>query len=140
MSSNQVFTESFIDRPVAEVWAVIADYNEFKKWNPLFWFEGGPFQEGGKIKLVVAVGPFKLRLPVTVETFREQSELRWVASGAGFRGSHWMRVAAVGENRTQITHGEEFSGLGLIWNFVRDDIRKEYQRATDAFVRYVSSN
>lgn len=139
MSYPQVLTEAFVELPVDKVWAVVADADGYKEWNKLFWFDDGPFVEGGKVELEIALGPMKTEVDVTVEVFRHEDELRWVASMGPFRGSHFIKVAQVAENRTQILHGEDFRGLGLIWPHVRDGVRETYQSVTDALVRHLES-
>lgn len=139
MGESQVYTEGFVGRSIEDVWKVIADLDGYSQWNPLFSFEGGPLEEGKKVRLVVTVpGGFKARVPVLVERFRAQDELRWKASFLGFSGSHWLKVRQVDEGQTQITHGEEFRGLGFIWRFVRDDVHKEYQAVTDALIEHLT--
>src|SRR5690554_4586221 len=139
MRHTHVLTEALVDLPVENVWEVVADDAVYATWNKLFWFDDGPFVEGEKVELEIALGPFTTEVDVTVEVFRPQEEFRWVASLGPFRGSHFIKVAQVAENRTQILHGEDFQGLGLIWPHVRDGVRESYQSVTDALVRYLES-
>lgn len=139
MAVNQVLASVVVRRPIDEVWEVISDADAFQKWCKMFHFEGGPFAEGKDLKLVLPLGFLKLRVPVTITRFEDQDELRWDASFGGFHGSHWLRVRALNDEQTQVSHGEEYTGLRWIWPHIRHEVHQEYQKAADDLQRFLEA-
>lgn len=138
MAVNQVVTEAVVRRSIEDVWAIVADADQFSAWNQRFWFSGGPFVLGQKLRLVIALaGPIKARVPVTITSLGANHELRWDASFFRFRGSHWIRLEAISDAETRIVHGEDFTGLSRVWSRVEEGVHTEYQAATDALAAYV---
>lgn len=138
MAENQVVTEAVVRRSIDDVWAIVGDAGRFAEWNDRFWFTGGPFVLGEKLRLVIALaGPIKARVPVVVTALGESHELRWDATFFRFRGSHWIRLEKISDTETRILHGEDFTGLSRVWSRVEEGIHTEYQAATDALAAYV---
>lgn len=139
MTINQVCSSVVVRKTVDEVWEVIADASQFEEWCNLFWFEDEPFEEGEDHTLIIPIGSFRARVPVKIVTLDEGRELRWDASFGGFHGSHWLRISALNEEQTQITHGEDFQGLRWIWPRIRTGVHAEYQKAVEALGRYLEA-
>src|SRR5699024_6306623 len=99
--------------------------------------EGGPFEQDKKMALVLPLGLFHARVPVTVTRFDAEDELRWEAKLGFFRGSHWLRIRALNDEQTQVSHGEDFDGLSWVWPRIRHEIHTEYQKVADALARYL---
>lgn len=138
MAANQVWASVVVRRPINEVWDVIADADQFKSWCKMFWFEGGPFEQDKHMTLVLPLRLFRVRVPVTITRFDAQDELRWEAKFGFFRGSHWLRIRALNDEQTQISHGEDYEGLSWIWPRIRNEVHAEYQKAADALAGYLA--
>lgn len=140
MAGNQVLASVVARRPIDEVWETIADADRYKEWCEMFWFEGGPFEQDKKMTLVLPLGPFHARVPVTITRFDEDAEeLRWEAKLGFLRGSHWLRIHALNDEQTQISHGEDFDGLSWIWPRIRHEVHAEYQKAADGLARFLEN-
>lgn len=138
MAANQVWASVVVRRPIQDVWEVISDAEQFERWCEMFWFEGGPFEEGQRMTLVLPLGLIRLRVPVVITRFDKEDELRWEAKLGFFRGSHWLRIRSLNEEQTQISHGEDYDGLRWIWPRIRHGVHAEYQKAADALAGYLA--
>jgi hypothetical protein len=91
MAERRIETGIQIDAPARRVWALLTDSARFPDWNP-----------------------FIMRFKPTVLTVHPERELRWKGKlliPGIFDGEHYFLLDPIGESRTHLTHGENFSGF-----------------------------
>ena len=141
MAKRPILTETFINRPVADVWAVLSDPARFGDWNDTFRLKNADLRPGGKATLQIATGgPLPVNVPITFQVVEPGRELRWYGGMPLLGGgSHYFRLNELPDGSTQVIHGEDFDvpGLGVIWDFVVARIREEYQRVADQLRDYM---
>ncbi len=135
---KQVQTTQFIPAPLDQVWRALSDFDAYPRWNWLLRLRPlSGLREGGRALLTLRVGKLPLVVPVVVEA-ASGTELRWVGGPPGlFRGRHYFRLREV-EGGTELTHGEEFSGIlpHLVWPVIGSQVEREYQRLNESFARH----
>ncbi len=134
---SKAWSAEVANSTLQHVWDVINDAASYETWNPMFWFKGGPFSEGKRLKLVLRRGG--IQIPVKVTVFEDKKELRWDASFLGLGGSHYFRLIELAEDEIQIVHGEDFTGIGLIWPYVRKQVHEEYQAVVNALCAHIEA-
>jgi hypothetical protein len=108
-------TSIHIAAPRDRVWALLADFAGYDRWNPLCQQMRGDCAEGARVRFGLALG--RVRAPITVEitTLVPGRELRWTGPG-----SKLLRRVASGEHffvlhdrdgGTYLEHGEVFRGV-----------------------------
>ncbi len=136
--ANEVKTEIEIDAPVSRVWALLQDIEHYKSWNRIFNFTHANLKPGGRGILWARVGPAVTPLPVRFDVVEPECELRWHGGlqKLGY-GSHYLRLEALPDDRTLLTHGEEFSGLlfNASWKLLGKQLPGAYKAFNKALVR-----
>ena len=113
----QVRTEIELAASVAEVWAVLVDFPRYGEWNPYITSITGELREGAKLRLELSdAGGAERRQSATLIAVRPQQELRWkerwMVRGL-LDGEHFLLLSDLGNGKTRLTHGEDFSGMLL---------------------------
>jgi hypothetical protein len=129
-----------IDRPVHEVFRVIADVANLAAWNPTIKsarkLSDGPVGEGTRFEMEVdGFGA----VPQTLEEFREDLRARYVPHFKAMSGGHRFLLTAQGE-KTKVDHELEMSPKGfyvLMSPFMGMMGRKNLRRTADALKKYV---
>lgn len=111
MSETEIRTEIDIGAPPSVVWGVLANFSEFRDWNPMVTWAEGSAAEGSHARLHYRshIG-LPLRFRVRITRSQPDRELRWVGSGLGISGEHYFLLTGDG-NHTHFVHGEVFRGL-----------------------------
>ncbi len=115
----QINTELAIDAPASDVWKVLTDFASYPQWNPVITkIEGSPII-GEQISFKICVFP-KIELPIMaceiLIASEQNKELRWRGPtvpvlDAVITGEHYFMVQAMGEGKSRLIHGENFTGL-----------------------------
>jgi hypothetical protein len=108
-------TKIEINRPVAEVWKQLTDFEAYTDWNPIIKTLEGEMKEGNKLKAYII--PLKQKLSVKLLEFQEEKAMAWegsLISNRLTRVYHYYHLEALEEERTLLKHGETFSGA-LAW-------------------------
>jgi len=128
--AKQILTEIDIDAPIAAVWAVLEDIQNWPEWNRAFSFRKADFRPRGRATLMAGLGSASLPLPVRFEVIDKQKELRWHGGKKGLAyGSHYLKLQSLDQTRTRLIHGEEFSGaiVQLSWPLLKKPLPAAYK-------------
>ena len=93
--TRSVFTTVDIDRPVADVWAVLTDFAHYPDWNPQIRRAEGELVPGLRVTFLMHP-PLGRQVTIRprVLTVDPERELRLCGSLPGiFSGEHWFRLA-----------------------------------------------
>jgi hypothetical protein len=112
--TRTVTTAVDIDRPPAQVWAVLTDFDGYPQWNPQIRRAEGELVAGHRVKLRLhppSGRPVTIRPRVVLVTPRRELRLRGSFPGI-FSGEHWFTLEPVAGGRgTHVTQGETYRGL-----------------------------
>ena len=112
---QQVQSQVDIDAPASLVWAILADFGRYQRWNPLIRGILGRPRAGAPIEI-------QLRSPrgeefgvrATVVHVREERELRWrerwTLPGL-FSSEHRFRIEPLERGGVRFHHGEQVEGI-----------------------------
>jgi len=108
-------TEIDINASPEQIWRVLTDFSAYGEWNPFLRSVTGEPVVGGKLKVMI-VGPGGAQVPIRpqVLTFDAPRELSWrgeLPIPGLVRGEHFFRLQDLGDGRTRLLHGEDFSGV-----------------------------
>lgn len=129
MATN-VETRVEIDAPLSRVWAILDDFDHYDRWNEDVWFHGRP-SVGAKTPMSVRLFGKVLKVSVLFEALDAEKEIRWKGGPPGMMtGTHYLRLRALDDERTELLHGEDFGGvaLPLLWPFLRGELLAFYER------------
>ena len=123
---RELRTEIEIDGTAEEVWAVLADLDTYREWNPFVTEIGGQLRRGERLH--VRLSPVEERamtLRPVVLVAEPGSELRWLGRlpiPGLFSGEHVMEIRSARPGRVRFLHHERFRGalLPLMWRKLRD--------------------
>lgn len=132
-----ILTEIEINAAAEKVWRILTDFEKFPAWNPFVTSIAGKPAVGETLKITVKV-PEKQTLQFTPKVLRAapNEELRWVGAmplGA-FRGEHFFKIEALGDDKIRFTHGEIFNGwtVWLIGFLMGKQLEKGYRLMNEA--------
>jgi hypothetical protein len=115
MAERRIETGIQIDAPAKRVWALLTDFARFPDWNPFIKSISGVLTPGSRLSVHIAPpGKAGMRFKPTVLTVHPERELRWKGKlliPGIFDGEHYLLLDPIGESRTRLTHGENFSGF-----------------------------
>jgi hypothetical protein len=114
-SMQEVQSHIDIEAPASLVWAILADFGSYRRWNPLIRGVLGRTATGAEIEI-------RLRSPVgadvsvrsTVVRVREPRELRWLERWTMpglFSSEHRFRIETLPEGGVRFHHGERVRGV-----------------------------
>ncbi len=131
-----------IKAPPSIVWQALAGLDKYPEWNTRVQFNGEA-KQGAKIEMTVTLFKRQIKVPVLIETLKEERELRWLG-GPGWlmAGSHYfkMKQSDTDPDSTIMIQGEQFSGIGvpILWLFVKrellglyDDINRDLKKRAE---------
>jgi hypothetical protein len=112
---RQVQTQIDIQAPASLVWAILADFGTYRRWNPLIRGVLGRPTAGAEIEI-------RLRSPVgddlsvrsTVVRSREPRELRWLERWTVpglFSSERRFRIESLPEGGVRFHHSEQVQGV-----------------------------
>jgi hypothetical protein len=104
-------TQLVINAPVALVWNILTDVERYPEWNPSIAKVWGSLREQGIIYIHHA--HLHLIIPVRIERLQPRAQLAWrgiKTFSAVVQGEHYFRLTDLGDDRTELQHGEIFSG------------------------------
>lgn len=111
----QLRTEIEIAASPSAVWGVLTDTHSYHEWNPFITTLEGELLPGSELTVVVSPPDgTDMRFHPLVLRCVENEELRWrgkMIANFVFAGEHFFQLKELGENRTRVVHGENFSGF-----------------------------
>jgi len=113
----EIRSELEIAAPTPEVWGILTDFPRYQEWNPFITEFKSDGVVGNPLRLSLSLPEGRdHRLKATLLRMEEDFELRWRAHlllPGLFDGEHFLRLVAVGPERTRFVQGENFSGVLL---------------------------
>ncbi len=110
-----ITTEINIDAPSDVVWSVLADTAAYEDWNPFVRKISGDVQPGNRVSITVgAPGSKPMDFSPRILVADPGAELRWIGHlgvPGLFDGEHFFVLQDAGDGRTQLIHGERFTGV-----------------------------
>lgn len=99
----------------AAIWAVLAEFEGYSRWNPFIRRVSGEIEVGAKLEVEIAPpGGRAMTFKPTVLVARRERELRWLGRLV-FRGlldgEHTFRLEPLPGGRTRFTQSERFRGV-----------------------------
>ncbi len=144
-ANRQIETETTIEAPVSEVWAVFAEQEAFQDWNPFIKDMAGPMDVGETLSVSLQMGDNN---PMTFEPVVLASEpgkeFRWKGKllyPGIFDGEHYFLFEEVDSTQTRFIQGEEFSGVfsGIISTLVLKDTEAAMEAMNQALKERVQT-
>lgn len=132
--ARKLETRIEIDAPLSKVWAILDSFERYEEWNEDVWFHGRP-SVGSSTPMSVRLMGKVMKVPVHFEALDAEKEVRWRGGPKGMMtGTHYLRLRALTENRTELIHGEDFAGLALplLWPLLRGELLAFYERINAA--------
>ena len=123
-------TEIIINAPIYKVWNILLDIEHYPAWNPSIAKVWGTLKEG---RLIFAhILPLKAVFPLQIISLKDKQELIWkgtVLSSGVMKGEHYYQLKDLGNGRTELRHGERFTGLAsaFIPTFVISKMQENYK-------------
>jgi hypothetical protein len=115
LGAMEIRTEVEIAAPPARVWAVLENFDGYAEWNPFMVKVAGKPEVGARIDITIEAPGLKRRtIREKVRVVTRDQELVW---GGGppipylADGVHFFRLVDLGDGRTRVLHGEDFTGL-----------------------------
>ena len=141
----QVQTFLDIAAPPARVWAVLADFAGWDRWNPVLTRVRGRLEVGAHVRFRVAT-PRGPALPISAEIVIVEPgrDLTWIGPAAPrwlrkvVAGEHWFRLTPIATG-TRFDHGERFTGAALParWDRFEQMLTASYDAMNRALAREV---
>jgi hypothetical protein len=104
-----------INAPADRVWQVLASFDRYREWNPQIPTAAGTLEEGGRMKLRLALpGRPAMDLRATIEKAKENQLLSWrghLLAPWFFEGYREFAIQPIGPGRVSVTHIEDVHGL-----------------------------
>lgn len=129
---RKIETEIIINTPPQKVWEVLTNFENHPKWNPFIRAIVGEKAVGKKITVMLQPPDGNgMTFKPTILKFEPNREFRWKGSlgmKGIFDGEHYFILEPIGENQTKFIHGENFSGILVMF------VGKMLDKTKDGFV------
>ncbi len=131
-TSNPEFDQRIIETrveiqaPVEKVWHELTHFSKYPEWNPFIVQAEGTFQPGTKSEVTIhPPGGVPMKFRQTVIEKSSNKRLSWRGSflfGGLFDGVHYFEMKSLGTGKTELIHGEMFSGalIPLMSDLLKD--------------------
>ncbi len=110
---HNIETKITINAPADKIWAVLMEFENHPKWNPLIKSISGDPKVGSHIFLQIQ----NMKFTPIVLANTPNREFRWkgkLFSDYIFTGEHYFILNQIAENETELIHGEIFEGILLL--------------------------
>jgi hypothetical protein len=130
--NRSIKTSIVIERSPEQVWAAIAEIDQYVNWSPFIKSVQGELKTGEQLEvLIMPEGEDGMKFTPEVLVADTNRELRWIGKlgvHGVFDGEHYFILEKLDDNRTRLFHGEEFSGLltPVIWSLIADSTLKGF--------------
>jgi hypothetical protein len=127
---QQTLTHIDIAAPASLVWAILADFGRYGRWNPLIRGVLGRVAAGARIEVRLTSGKGEeVSFHSTIVHAREPRELhwreQWTVPGL-FASEHRFRIEPLPEGGVRFHHGEKVSGILVPLLLQRRRLRGKY--------------
>lgn len=112
---KSITTSIIINAPIAQVWNVFTDFENYENWNPFVKSVKGNVKKGNQIEVTMILEGMNDQVftPQVLDFTAEQS-FRWkgkLGMKGIFDGEHYFNFETVEGGKTKLIHGENFSGI-----------------------------
>jgi hypothetical protein len=124
--NRSIETSIVIERGPDQVWAAIAEIDQYVNWSRFIKSIEGELKIGEQLEvLIVPEGEDGMKFTPEVLVAESNRELRWTGKlgvHGVLDGEHYFILEKLDGNRTRLLHGEKFSGLltPIIWSSIVD--------------------
>ena len=133
---KEIKTEIIIQAPREKVWQTLLDFPAYGDWNPFIRSIEGKAAVGEKLTNTMMNGKKEMVFKPVVTRCNPGQAFEWMGSGmlGMFKGRHYFELEDVGEGKTKLRHGEQFSGLlsGIIMRMIGETTLDSFQKMNRA--------
>lgn len=137
---KSAWTRIDIDASPSRVWEILRDLDGWPTWTDVLRDVHATPSLGGKISFRIFLDGMP-GLPIQAR-IREWTPERSIAWGGGlggvFAGHHYFRLEPLGEDRTTLTHGEDFTGA-LATLALRPSVLRRIERTYEKLNRQLKA-
>lgn len=112
---HRVETKIVINASLENVWKTFMNFEEHIKWNHFLQIPSGEKKVGDRVKVAfLSDGKVKMTMKPTIVKVLENNAFEWVGHlgiKGLFDGHHQFIFKDLGNNQTEFTQAEDFSGL-----------------------------
>jgi hypothetical protein len=144
--NRNIETSIVIERGPEQVWAAIAEIDQYANWSPFIKSIEGELKIGAQLEvLIMPEGEDGMKFTPEVLVADTNRELRWIGKlgvHGVFDGEHHFILEKLDGNRTRLLHGEKFSGLltPIIWSSIVDSTLKGFTDHNQSLKMLVEKN
>eukprot|EP00558_Chaetoceros_sp_UNC1202_P011722 CAMPEP_0197247620 /NCGR_PEP_ID=MMETSP1429-20130617/30074_1 /TAXON_ID=49237 /ORGANISM="Chaetoceros sp., Strain UNC1202" /LENGTH=149 /DNA_ID=CAMNT_0042708567 /DNA_START=32 /DNA_END=481 /DNA_ORIENTATION=- len=145
---RKIRTSIEIDAPVKEVWSVVSDIQSFDKWSKWTKFDNVPDEPVGETTTLLASFDGNDEWKAYDCVFNAIDGNTYLLNWSGsvpcglFHGNHTIQLKPIDENRTHVTHNEDFSGLlpALNLGMPYAKVERNYGLMNEALKKYIETS
>lgn len=140
-----LYTTIEINASKRRVWLALVQKENWRYWNTFLYDcdPRQPLRQGQEILLALrrVPGDEDTEFQPVITLLQPEVCLKWSASIPGLVSEHVFELQAIGRDRTQYVHQENFSGMltRAILPFIRQDEQQGIKRMARELKRYVES-
>jgi hypothetical protein len=140
----RIHTAIEIDADKEAVWAVLADFDAYREWNPLMVDVRGESSAGARMDWSSRLNGRVQHYNGRIDRAIDARELSWTGPVSSFGrilfwGEHSFTIEEADGGRVRLINAERFGGLvtPFIASFLRNDVRAAYDEANVALKQRV---
>jgi hypothetical protein len=122
--------EVIIHAPIADVWSLLENFENYASWNSMITFKGQP-KVGSKTPMKVSIMGRNIVTPVKFLKIQKEKALVWKGGPTGFiTGEHYFKLEAIDEKTTRMIQGEKFKGIlvPVLWPVLKGTLNTLYEQ------------
>lgn len=121
-------TKKVINKRIDEVWNKLMDFKNYPRWNKFIIQISGEPKVGKYIKARLKNGNKEILFKPKVLVNNTNREFRWKGKlfiNGIFDGEHYFKLKKISDNKTELIHGEIFTGFlsGFIFKLIEKETR-----------------
>jgi len=134
---KKINTEIIINSSKEVVWNILADFNNYKNWNPFIIDASGKLEEGETLKVRMKNGTSESVFKPKVISVTKYKSFDWkgkLLSKAIFTGHHFFVIEELDKGQVKLIQHEIFGGMlsGLILKKSGDEFRNNFIKMNQA--------
>lgn len=110
---RELKTEIVLNAPLPKVWKTLINFKEYPSWNPFILSIIGEAKVDTQLTNTMLNNGNKMVFKPMITKVEENRHFEWLGSAMGgmFKGRHYFILEDLGNNKTKLIHGEQFTGL-----------------------------
>jgi len=144
-SAREIHTEIEINASANRVWEILVKFDEYPDWNPFIREISGELSEGSRLSVSIQpVDSDPMDFQPTLIKAEKNDELRWIGRvlvPGIFDGEHYFRIKKISEEKVNLIHGENFSGIlvPLLWGRMESGTKQGFKAMNEALKNKVEA-